>query len=94
MALLGSVGVMQEQTVASLERLYAAQREREEQARSLLSDALSGILRERQEAEGQLSKKLAALREAIREAMRPALEKLNERVECARMEGAKLGLSL
>lgn len=94
MALLGAVGVMQEQTVTGLEKIYAAQRERDGQARSFLGEALSAILRERQEAEAQLSKKLEALRAAIREAMRSALTNLNKRSECARLEGAKLGLSL
>ncbi len=94
MALLGAVGVMQEQTVAALEKIYAAQRERDGQARSLLSKALSGILRERQDAEERLSKKLELLRMTIRKAMQPALTNLNKRVECARLEGAKLGLSL
>ncbi len=93
MTLLGAVGVLQEQTVAGLEKIYAAQRERDRQARSLLGEALSGILGERQDAERQLSKKLESLRATIREAMRPALTNLNKRVECARMEGAKLGLS-
>ena len=94
MALLGAVGVMQEETVAALEKIYATQRERDGQARNLLGEALSAILREREDAEAQLSKKLGALREAIREAMRPALTNLNKRVECTRLEGAKLGLSL
>lgn len=94
MALLGAVGVMKEQTVTGLERIYAAQRERDGQARSLLAEALSAILRERQEAEAQLSKKLEALKAAIREAMRPTLMNLNKRIECAKLEGAKLGLSL
>ncbi len=94
MALLGAVGVMKEQTVAGLEKIYAAQRERDAQARSVLGEALSVILRERQEAEAQLNKKLEALRAAIRKAMRPTLETLNTRIECAKLEGAKLGLSL
>jgi len=94
MALLGAVGVMKEQTVAGLEKIYAAQRERAGKARSLLGEALSAILRERQDAEAQLSKKLEALKAAIREAMRPTVTNLNKRIECAKLEGAKLGLSL
>ena len=94
MALLGAVGVMQEQTAAGLEKIYAAQRERDGKARSLLGEALSAIVRERKEAEAQLSKKFEALKAAICEAMRPALTNLNKRIECAKLEGAKLGLSL
>jgi hypothetical protein len=94
MALLGTIGVMQAQTVAGLERIYTAQRERDGQAQRLLGEALSGLLGVRQEAEGQLSKKLEELRATIREAMRPALTNLNTRVECVRLEGAKLGLSM
>ena len=94
MALLGAVGVMQEQTVAGLKKIYAAQQERDGQAHSILGEALSTILRERQEAETHLSKTLEALRSAIRKAMRPALTQLNKRIECAKLEGAKLGLSL
>ncbi len=94
MALPGAVGVMQEQTVVGLEKIYVAQRERDAQARSFLGEALSGIVQERQEAETRLSKKLAALRTAIRDAMLPTLTNLNNRIECAKHEGAKLGLSL
>jgi tetratricopeptide (TPR) repeat protein len=94
MALLGAVGVMQEQAVADLEKIYAGQQERDEQARRLLSEALSAIVRQRLEAETQLKNKLEILRASIREAMQPALKNLNEQVERARLEGAKLGLRL
>ncbi|MCU1329638.1 MAG: 3-5 exonuclease family protein [Bryobacterales bacterium] len=93
MALLGAVGVMQEQTGAALDKIYVAQREREEQARSSFSEALAPILRERSYAEARLSKTLEVLRATIREEMHPALSNVNQRVECARLEGAKLGLS-
>ena len=94
MALLGFAGVMREQVFACMETIYVAQREREGQAQSILTEALSGILNERIEAERHLTKKLDALKATIREAMRPALTKLNKRAECVRLEGAKLGLSL
>jgi len=94
MALLASVGVMQEQMVDSLAQIYAAQQERDRQARRLVSDALVQTLRERREIEKKLSEKFEAVRAAIQEALRPALMELNKRIERARIEGAKLGLNL
>jgi len=64
--------------VAGLKGIYVAQRKRDEQARSLLGEALSRILRERDDAEEELSKKLEALRTKIREAIRPALTNLKQ----------------
>jgi uncharacterized membrane protein len=94
MALLGTVGVMQEQMAACLEKIYTTQRERDEQAHTLLTQTLSGLLRERQEVERRLSQKLEAIRVSIREAMLPALTAFHKCAESARIEGAKLGISL
>ena len=93
-ALLGAVGLMQEQVGEFLERIYAAQRERDEQARSILNEALYGILQERKDVEAELHKKLENLGKQIRDAIQPVLTQLNERIERVRQEGAKLGVSL
>jgi DNA repair exonuclease SbcCD ATPase subunit len=92
-ALLGAVGFMREQVGEFLEKIYTAQRERDEQARNILEEALSGIRQERQEAEAELCKKLEELGKRIRDAIQPTLTQLNERVERVRQEGAKLGLN-
>lgn len=94
MALLGAVGVMQEQMTACLEKIYTAQRQRDEQVRTVLAQTLSGVLRERQEAERRLSQKLEAIRASIREAMLPTLTAFHECAERVRLEGAKLGITV
>ena len=94
MTLLGAVGVLREEAAAGLGIIYAAQAVRNEQARSHFGKELTGILRERQEAEMQLKQTLECHRTKIQKAMLPALTNLNSRDKHLRLEGAKLGLSL
>jgi hypothetical protein len=94
MALLGAVGLMKEQVFEFLERIYSAQRKRDEQTRRLIDEALSKIVRERQKSERRLQGRIEALRNSLREAMQPIIADLNERVALVRSEGSKLGYNL
>lgn len=59
-----------------------------------LGQTLSDVARERRQAEQVLGKTLEAIRATVREAMRPFLTDVTKQIESARMEGAKLGVSL
>ncbi len=93
MAVLGAVGVMQNEMSARLEKIYVAQQERNVQARNYLSEVLVTVARERARAEAELIDKLEILKSKIRDAMHPALTNLEKTMERVKSEGGKLGLA-